>query len=216
MGDAKRSGSGRSGEESARTVSLPKHIDEGSAGDVDGAYAHSLEVIEMQLEAADVAPETEVNLVLVAFEDGAEEVVVSWVAICELVEKEGVERELAPVLWGSGVGLVWSRGFIVQNGGVWVWVDVDIPWDEVGLVSVGIDEREEEGKGGEEKGRKGGGHSGGRGRWLELGSSSSSSSLWWWWMVENKTVGGGRKALTDRQTDRRRADRQRDRKERYD
>ena len=183
MGDARDRGV-EGAEGSARTVSLPKHIDEGSAGDVDGAYAHSLEVIEMQLEAADVASETEVHLVLVAFEDGAKKVVVSWVTICELVEKEGVEGELAPILRGRGVGVVWSGGFVVEDGGIWVWVDVDIPWDEVGLVLVSIDEWEEEGKSGEEEGRKGGGHRRRRGCWLELGlssSSSSSPSLWWWW-----------------------------------
>ncbi len=127
MGDAKRSGGGRSGEGDARTVSLPKHVDEGSAGDVDGAYAHSLEVIEMPLEAADVASETKVDLILVAFEDRAKKVVVAWVTICEFVEEEGVEGELAPVLWGRGVGLVRSRGFVVEDRGVWVRVDVDIP-----------------------------------------------------------------------------------------
>ena len=131
----------------------------------------------MQLETADVASETEVDLVLVAFEDGAEKVVISWVTICELVEKEGIEGELAPVLWGRGVGLVWSRGFVVEDGGIRVWVDVDIPWDEVGLVFVSIDDWEEEGKGGEEEGRKGGGHRRRGVGWLELGSSSSSSSL---------------------------------------
>lgn len=161
----------RNEEERARTVSLPKHIDEGGAGDIDGAYAHSLEVIKMLLEATDVAAETEVDLVYVAFKDRTEKVVVSWVTICELVEKEGVEGELAPVLWGRGVGLVWSRGFEVEDGGIWVWVDVDIPRDELGLVWVSIDERKEEGKGSEDEGRKGGGH----GRGLELGS-------WWSWL----------------------------------
>jgi len=148
--------------ERGRTVSLPKHIDEGSAGDVNGAYTHSLEVVEMSLEAADVAAKTEVDLVCVVFEDGAEKVVVSWVTICELVEKEGVDRELTPVLRGRGVGLIWSRRPVIEDGGIWVWVDVDIPVDEVGLEFVSIDGEEEEGKGGKDEGRKRWGH-------------------WWWW-----------------------------------
>ena len=150
-------------EERARTVSLPKHIDEGSAGDVDGAYTHSLEVVETSLEAADVATKTEVDLACVVFKDGAEEVVVFWVTICELVEKEGVEGELTPVLWGRGVGRVRSRRLVIEDGGIWVWVDVDIPRDEVGLVFVSVDVWEEEGKGSEDEGWKG------RGHW------------WWWW-----------------------------------
>lgn len=81
----------------------------------------------MQLEATDVAAKTEVDLVCVVFEDGTEKVIVSWVTICELVEQEGVEGELAPVLWGRGVGRIWSRGFEVDDGGIRVWVDVEIP-----------------------------------------------------------------------------------------
>lgn len=90
------------------TVGLPHHVEEGGAGDVDGTYAHAVEVVEMALEAANVAAKTEVDLAGVALKGGAKKIVVSWVSICKLVEKEGVEGEGAPVLRRGGVGSVWS------------------------------------------------------------------------------------------------------------
>jgi len=140
MDERLRSENAEARREEARTVRLPNHIDEGGAGDIDGAYTHAVEVIEVALEAANVAAKAEVDLGLVVFKNGAKKVVVCWVAISELVEKEGVEWECAPVLWRGGVGRVWSGGGVVENACIWVWVVIDIPWDEVRLVLVCINE----------------------------------------------------------------------------
>jgi hypothetical protein len=152
------SGEDRDGKKQ-RTVGLPNHVEKGRAGDVDGAYTHTLQVVEVPLEAANVAAEAEVDFIGVVFKDGAKKIVVSWVTICELVEKERIEGKCAPVLWRGGVGGIWSRGGIVEDGGIWVCVDIDIPLDKVGLVVVCIGGvGEGEGKGSEDEGRKGGGH----------------------------------------------------------
>lgn len=154
----------RSGVKEARTVRLPNHVEEGGASDVDGAYTHAVEIVEVALDATNVAAEAEVDLALVVFEDSAKKVVVSWVTICELVEKQGVEGELTPVLGRRSVGRVWSGGGIVEDVCIWVWVHVDIPLDEVGLVVMCISGGEGECKHSEDEGRKGGRHGNGGGR----------------------------------------------------
>ena len=87
-----------------RTVGLPNHVEEYGAGDVDALYAHALDVVEFCDETAEIAAKAELCFSPVPLVHGVEILVVGRVAVCELVEEDGVDGDCAPVLGGGCVG----------------------------------------------------------------------------------------------------------------
>lgn len=106
-------------------------------------------------EAERVTPVAELGLAIVRLEGGAEEVVVGRVAVCKLVEQDGVDGESTPVLRGRGVGGVLARGVVVERGRG-VLVGVEVPAHKILAPWRGGDEEgeEEEGEGEEAHRRK--------------------------------------------------------------
>lgn len=81
------------------TIGLPRHVNEWCARNEDCLDAHSLKVIELSSQPLEVSTVAQLGLPPIVFVHRLEEIIVRWVAIGELVEKDGIEGERAPVFW---------------------------------------------------------------------------------------------------------------------
>ena len=112
---------------------MPDHVDEYGPGEVDANYTHALDVVEFCGETLEIATEAELRFSPVPLVHGVEELVVGGVAVCELVQEDGVEGDGAPVRGGRGVCRVRPVGEVLG----WVlgiFVEVEVVLGEVGAV----------------------------------------------------------------------------------
>ena len=119
-----------------RTVCLPGHIQESCATNKDASHAHALKVVEPALKTFEITTVSEASLTPVVLEGYIEKVIVGWITICELVEKNGVEGEGPPICRRRGIGGV-RPGRVVLKHGLGICVCVDVVGDEVSAIGDG-------------------------------------------------------------------------------
>lgn len=82
----------------ALTVRFPDHINPRRARDIDALHAHPLNVVQPGHETFQIAASAELGFPPVPLVRGAKVVVVGRIAICQLVQENGVEGDGTPVV----------------------------------------------------------------------------------------------------------------------